>query len=94
MTVGLILAFIVGIVLGAFFFGGLWWTVRKATTANNPALWFFASTMLRMAVVMAGFFVVMAGDWRRLFIALLGFIIARLIITHFSPSPQEKTHAS
>tara|TARA_R110001583_G_scaffold45759_2_gene143838 strand:+ start:17093 stop:17374 length:282 start_codon:yes stop_codon:yes gene_type:complete len=90
---GLILSLIVGMALGLFFFGGLWWTVRKATTSTNPALWFLGSVMLRMTVVMSGFYVVMAGDWRRLCLALLGFIIARMLITHFSPSPQVNSHA-
>ncbi len=90
---GLILSLIVGLALGLFFFGGLWWTVRKAINSNNPALWFFGSVMLRMAVVISGFYLVMAGDWRRLCIALAGFIIARMLVTHFSPSPQENSHA-
>ena len=90
---GLILSLIVGMALGLFFFGGLWWTVRKAISSTNPALWFFSSLMLRMAVVLSGFYIVMAGDWRRLCMALLGFIVARMIVTHFSPSPQENSHA-
>jgi F1F0 ATPase subunit 2 len=90
---GLILSLIAGLALGLFFFGGLWWTVRKAINSSNPALWFFSSVMLRMAVVIFGFYLVMAGDWRRLCIALVGFIIARMIVTHFSPSPQENSHA-
>lgn len=89
----LILSLVVGMALGVFFFGGLWWTVRKATSASNPALWFFGSMMLRMAVVMSGFYLVMAGDWRRLCLALLGFIIARLLVTHYSSSPQGSHHA-
>ncbi len=28
-----------GMLLGALFFGGLWWTVRRGLTAGNPALW-------------------------------------------------------
>jgi F1F0 ATPase subunit 2 len=90
---GLILSLIAGLALGLFFFGGLWWTVRKAINSSNPALWFFSSVMLRTAVVIFGFYLVMAGDWRRLCIALVGFIIARMIVTHFSPSPQENSHA-
>jgi len=90
---GLILSLIVGLALGVFFFGGLWWTVRKATTSTNPAMWFLGSLMLRMTIAMSGFYIVMAGDWRRLCLALLGFIIARMLITHFSPSPQVNRHA-
>lgn len=93
MMTELILPFVIGMLLGLFFFGGLWWTVRKAMTANNPALWFFGSSMLRIAVVMSGFYIVMAGDWRRLLIALSGFVIVRVLITRFSPPPQAGNHA-
>ncbi|HDY84477.1 MAG TPA: ATP synthase subunit I, partial [Methylophaga sp.] len=46
----------------------------------------------RMAVVISGFYVVLGDDWQRLCVALLGFIIARMLLTHFIPSPQENSH--
>ena len=36
----LVLALAAGGVLGAIFFGGLWWTVRKGVSSPQPALWF------------------------------------------------------
>ena len=36
----LVLAWVAGVVLGAIFFGGLWWTVRKGVSSKRPALWF------------------------------------------------------
>ena len=36
-----------GLVLGAIFFGGLWWTVLKGVSAKQPALWFGLSLLLR-----------------------------------------------
>ena len=32
-----------GLLLGAFFFGGLWWTVIKGASSQRPALWFFGN---------------------------------------------------
>ena len=46
------------LVLGAVFFGGLWWTVRKGVSSTQPALWFFGSLLLRMSIVLAGFYFV------------------------------------
>ena len=43
----LALALVTGFVLGAFFFGGLWWTVHKGVTSETPALWFLGSLLLR-----------------------------------------------
>ena len=74
-----ILAGLVGLVLGAFFFGGLWWTVRKSLVAQQPALWMLPSALLRVGVTLAGFYAVGAGDWRRLVACLVGFVLARQI---------------
>ena len=43
----LALALVAGALLGAFFFGGLWWTVQKGVTSETPALWFLGSLLLR-----------------------------------------------
>ncbi|MEO7877394.1 MAG: ATP synthase subunit I [Dokdonella sp.] len=75
------LAWLAGVGLGAMFFGGLWWTVRRGLLSAYPALWFLASAMLRTAVVLAGFQVASDGQWRRLLLCLLGFVMAREGIT-------------
>lgn len=81
---GLGLAWAAGLVLGALFFGGLWWTVRKGLTARHPALWFLGSMILRTGIVLTGFYVVAAHDIWRLLACLAGFVIARLIVTRFT----------
>ncbi len=78
-----------GLLLGAIFFGGLWWTVRKGLTARQPALWFFGSTLLRTGIALAGFYFVGRGDWRRLLACLLGFVIARFVVTWLIRAPSE-----
>ncbi len=75
------LALLVGILLGAMFFGGLWWTVLKGIASPRPALWFLGSMLVRTGIALAGFYFVSGGDWKRLLACLLGFIIARVIIT-------------
>lgn len=77
-------ALIVGVVLGAIFFGGLWWTVRHGMSARQPALWFFGSLLLRTCIVLLGFYFVMGNDWKKLLVALLGFIVARIIVTRLT----------
>ena len=95
MTEMLILALVAGVALGVFFFGGLWWTVRKGLVAKTPAVWFLLSFLLRMTVVLGGFYLIaQQGQWQHLAMALLGFIIARMVLTRIAPSPQEAGHAS
>ncbi|MFI4981875.1 MAG: ATP synthase subunit I [Nevskiales bacterium] len=90
----LALAVLEGGVLGAIFFGGLWWTVRQLVTARRPALLFFASLLLRMGIALAGFYFVGAGHWQRLLLCLLGFLLARLTVTRFAREAGEPREAT
>jgi len=80
-TLALVLAWGAGGGLGGVFFGGLWWTVRKGLSSEQPALWFLASMLLRTTVVLAGFYFVSAGHWVRVLPCVLGFVMARLLVT-------------
>jgi len=83
-TLSLVLACVAGGLLGAMFFGGLWWTIRKGVSSEQPALWFMGSLVLRMSVAVAGFLVVGGGHWERLLSCLLGFVGARLVVTRLT----------
>jgi F1F0 ATPase subunit 2 len=93
-TFSLAPALAAGMLLGAFFFGGLWWTVRKGLASRHAALWFVGSMLLRAAVVMLGLYWVMGDSWQRLLAALLGFVCARLLVTRITKVAQEADHAS
>ena len=77
-------ALIVGVLLGAVFFGGLWWTVRQGVLSKQPVLWFLGSLLLRMCIVLLGFYFIFGDDWQRLLAGLLGLIIARFIVTRLT----------
>ncbi len=76
----LALALSAGLLLGAIFFGGLWWTVRKGASSEQPAFWFLGSLLLRMSVALVGFYLVSGGHWQRLLVCLVGFVLARLVV--------------
>ena len=71
-------AFAAGILLGGFFFGGLWWTVRRGIASRRPALWFIGSLLLRVSITLGGFYFVGRGHWQQLAVCLLGFVAARV----------------
>jgi F1F0 ATPase subunit 2 len=73
-----------GVLLGAIFYGGLWWTIQKGVVSNRPALWFFGSGLLRMGFVLAGFYVVARSGWRSLVVCLFGFGVGRLVVTRLT----------
>ena len=84
-------ALIGGLALGAFFFVGLWWTVRRGVMAAQPAAVFLGSMVLRTLVVMVGFYYLGRGDWRNIAGTLTGFVLARFIVTRnarFAPQAQ------
>lgn len=87
-------AMVKGFLLGVIFFGGLWWTVRKGFSSKHPALWFFVSLMLRTSLALTGFYVVSGGHWERLLVCLLGFVLARLIVTRLTNPPVEQRKSS
>ena len=77
-------ALLAGVVLGAGFFGGLWWTVRHGTTSQHPVRWFMGSLVLRVGVVIAGFWWIGAGEMWRLVACCVGFWLARLGVFRFT----------
>ena len=93
-TLFLGLALVTGVLLGAIFFGGLWWTLRKGLPSKHPAAWFLGSLLLRMSVTLSGFYLVGRGHWQRLLLCLLGFVMARLVVTWITrPSHMREPHA-
>ena len=67
-----------GFVLGFFYFGGLWWTVNQLTTTRYVAPLFAFSFVLRTAVTLYGFYLIIDLRWDRVLIAVIGFVLARL----------------
>ncbi len=94
----LVLAGLAGAGLGAMFFGGLWWTLRKAMTSQRAWLWFASSLLVRMSLTLLGFYFVAAGHWQRMVACLVGFGAARAAITWLTPQrarpSQEVSHAA
>jgi F1F0 ATPase subunit 2 len=84
-------ALFAGILLGAVFFGGLWWTVRKGVSSARPAGWFLGSLLLRTSMTLAGFFIVSGGQWEKLLVCLLGFTFARLMVTRLTRVTEKPT---
>jgi len=81
--------------LGALFYGGLWWTIRRGVSSPRPAPWFLGSLLLRMSLTVAGFHLVSGGRWERLLWCLLGFVMARVAVTRLTrPSTARQTRTA
>ncbi len=87
----MILSFIGGMLLGILFFVGLWFTVKKITSSKMPALLVLSSFSFRISIVLLGFYFIGMGDLKKLIACMIGFIIARFVVIHYTKSIDEKT---
>lgn len=88
----LVLMFATGGALGAFYFVGLWQTLRRLPQAGNRASLLIVSFILRMGIVLAILYLLMDGHWERIAAAMAGFVLMRKILT-YRLGPQKMAEA-
>lgn len=76
----MIIAFFGGIILGIFFFGGLYWSIQKLEKVRYPALFMTTSVMLRMIIFLIVFYFIFNGSYKNLLVAFIGFIGVRFFM--------------
>jgi F1F0 ATPase subunit 2 len=87
---GVALSLISGTVLGLFYFGGLWLTVKRLPKSSQPGLLTVTSFFVRTGIVILGFYYVMEGGMERLLAALVGFLIIRIFLVRLIGPLQAK----
>ena len=78
----IVAALLTGIVLGAFYFGGLWLRVRQIPRVRRPALLLVSSFIARITVFLLGLYLVMDGQLVGLVTCLGGFFTCRGLLIH------------
>ncbi len=78
--------FILGFLIGLGYFGGLWLTLKKLPNSSHPYRLMIGSFILRLIITLCCFYALIylfnnLETGIILFIAVLGFIVARLILT-------------
>ena len=76
------IAFAGGAVLGVIFFGGLYFSVDKLTSVKYPALMMLGSTVLRMAILLGGVYLLMSGEVKNAAAALVGIVLAKFVMIY------------
>ncbi len=71
-----------GFAIGLAFFGSLRWTVDRLSQVQKPTMFFLGSFLLRTGGALLGFYLLAAGSWQRLLLALVGFFIARVTLVN------------
>lgn len=77
----LVAGFVVGVVMGGLFFGGLWVTAGRVVESSRPGVLLLGSYLIRLALVGAGFYGVLSV-WGipPVFAALLGLLLTRVVL--------------
>lgn len=77
----LFISFLIGIIFGVFFFGGLQLTLKLLEKSRHPAVLMLSSMILRMAGILSGFWLLADnGNWYDLLAALMGVVLVRIIL--------------
>lgn len=79
----MLIAFMIGIGMGSFFFGGLYVTTRWMLTAQHPGLLMWISMLLRFAWILVGLYWLAQDGWPAMLIALAGMMIVRTGMSRF-----------
>jgi len=88
MTVaGLLAAAALGALLGAAYFGGLWWTVARLGRWRRPAVALLASFVARNALALAVFAALARLGVAPPLMALAGFVAARWLLSGWLRPP-------
>lgn len=76
-----ILAFFWGILLGGFYFGGLWLTVCHLPMASSPRRLWLTSFILRLPPALLGMWAVLKQNVGAFFFTLAAFFAVRMIMS-------------
>jgi len=77
----LVIALLAGSAIGLFYFGGLWLTIIRIPSSNNPHLLLIGSFGLRLTVTLVAFYSLTPWGWQALAVAMAGLLITRQFVT-------------
>lgn len=84
--IAIVSSIMAGIALGLFFYGGLWFTVRRLATTPHPVLLTLGSFWIRLVVVLAAFVFLTRAGLPYVALAMASFILGRLAVSRFIPA--------
>lgn len=76
----MIVSFLIGLLMGILYFGGLYFSTQKFNSAKSPALFMILSFVLRMGILIVGFYYLSKSGYKNILIGLLGVMLVRFIM--------------
>jgi F1F0 ATPase subunit 2 len=74
---GLVIAFAAGAAMGAGYFAGLWLTLCRMAKASSPYRLYGVSLLLRLTLLLGGFYLLAIRGYGGLLAAAVGFMVSR-----------------
>lgn len=85
--------FFLGAILGAFYFGGLWLTIKRLPQSRQPTLLSLSSFAARSLVCIMGFYLIIESGIVALLFCLAGFVLTKItLISRLSPRSKMEAH--
>lgn len=79
----MIIAFIGGIILGFLFYFSLNLGTNEIKKFKNPSLFIFITSLLRIFLLLAGFYYLAQNNGYKFFAALVGAVLSRVYVVYF-----------
>ena len=87
----LLLAVVTGVAVGLFYFGGLWFTIKRAASSQRPHLLMLGSLVLRALIAAGVIFLVGRAHWQMLVAVMACFLITRSVLVRRIGNPPMPT---
>jgi F1F0 ATPase subunit 2 len=76
----LALSFFMGALLGVFYFGGLWLTIKRLPHSQQPTILSLGSFFARSLVCILGFYLIIGSGIEALLLCLAGFVLTKIAL--------------
>ncbi|MFC1868946.1 ATP synthase subunit I [Thermodesulfobacteriota bacterium] len=76
-----LLASLWGFILGLFYFGGLWWTLKVVAQKRRVKSFLLLSFFIRTVIALLGFWIIMRQALLPFLCTFAAFLLVRIIIT-------------
>ncbi len=73
-------SFFMGVLLGTFYFGGLWLTIKRLPCSRQPTLLSLGSFFARSLVCILGFYLIIGSGIEALLLSLAGFVLTKIAL--------------
>lgn len=85
----MISSFLIGLLIGVLYFGGLYYSTLKFGGVKNPGLFMVLSLILRMATLLFGLYYLAQRGYKNILLGFIGIMLVRFVMLF-----QVKRHSS